>query len=89
MALIEAIVLGGIAGAVVESGKSGLITAWGNGDGLPPIVKLFVVGVLIGIPAVNAGTIGNYATTGLTTVGAFTVARWCVASVLALWGRRI
>ena len=85
MALITAIILGGIAGAVVESGKRGLIRNWGNRDHLPPVVKLFTIAILIGIPAVNAGTFSNFAITALTTVGAFTVARWTMASVIVLW----
>lgn len=87
MALIEAIVMGGVVGAVVESGKRGLIRSWGNADELPPVMKLLMIVVLIGIPAINAATLGTYATTALATVGAFTVARWGVASAIVLWRR--
>ncbi len=87
MALFEAIVLGGMVGALVETGKRGMIKSWGNADELPPIVKLCMIIVLVGIPAVNAGTFGNYVTTTLATVGAFTVARWSVASLIVLWRR--
>lgn len=87
MALIESIVLGGMVGALVESGKRGLIKSWGNADELPALIKACMIVVLVGIPAVNAGTFGNYMTTTLATVGAFTVARWSVASVVVLWRR--
>lgn len=88
VALIIAIVLGGLVGALVESGKRGLIRSWGDAAELPPLVKVFMIIVLAGIPLVNAGTIGNYAITALATVGAFTVARWSVASVIVLWRLR-
>ncbi len=88
VALIIAIVLGGLVGALVESGKRGLIRSWGDAAELPPLVKVFMIIVLVGIPLVNAGTIGNYVITALATVGAFTVARWSVASVIVLWRRR-
>ena len=84
MAWIEAVVLGAIAGAIVESGKRGLIKSWGDGE-LPAPVKAFVLAVLVVIPVLNAGTWGNYAITALATVGAFTVARWSVASATVLW----
>lgn len=85
MALIESIVLGAIAGAIVESGKRGLIKSRGDTGQLPPLVKLVLVAMLVGIPAVNAGTFGNFVIAVLATVGAFTVARWSVASVIVLW----
>ncbi|MDR3533017.1 MAG: hypothetical protein P4L90_20970 [Rhodopila sp.] len=85
MALVAAIVLGGIAGAVVETGKRNLIKSWSKRDQLPPVIKLLVVAILIGTPVVNAGTFSNYVSTALATVGAFTVARWSVASVIVLW----
>ncbi len=85
MALVEALVLGGVAGALVESGKRGLIKSWGDGGQLPPLVKLFVLVTLLVIPAINAGTLGNFIITALATVGAFTVARWSVASIIVLW----
>ncbi len=89
MAWIEAVVLGAIAGAIVESGKRGLIKSWGDGE-LPAPVKAFVLAVLVIVPVLNAGvlnsgTLGNYAITALATVGAFTVARWSVASAIVLW----
>ena len=85
--MIEAIVLGAAVGAVVESGKRGLIKSWGNADELPSPVKAAMLVILIAIPAIHAGTMGQYAITTLTTVGAFTVARWSVASVIVLWRR--
>jgi len=85
MALIEAMVMGGLAGATVESCKRGLVKQWGRADELPPLVKALVIGCLIVVPAINAGTLGNYVPTALATVGAFTVARWSVASVIVLW----
>ena len=94
MAWIEAVVLGAIAGTIVEGGKRGLIKCWGDGE-LPAPVKAFVLAVLLVIPVLNAGvlnagvlnsgTLGNYAITALATVGAFTVARWSVASAIVLW----
>ena len=84
MALIASIVLGGLAGFVVESGKRGLIKSWGNSDELPPVVKLVMLAILIGLPAVNAGTFSMYVIAALATVGAFTVARWSVASIVVL-----
>jgi hypothetical protein len=86
--MIEAIVLGGLIGALVESGKRGLIKSWGTSDELPPMVKLMMIVILAGIPAINAGTLSNYAITALTTVGAFTVARWSIASLVVLWRSR-
>lgn len=85
MAFIESIVLGGLAGAFVESGKRGLITSWGKSAELPPSVKLIMVAILIGAPIVNSGTFSNFAIVALATVGAFTVARWSVASTIVLW----
>lgn len=87
MALFEAVIAGGITGAFVESGKRGLIKQWGNANELPSAVKVLMIGMLIGIPAVNAATIGDYIFTALATVGAFTVARWSVASALVIWQR--
>lgn len=87
MALVEAIILGGMAGALIESGKRGLIKSWGATKELPPVVKLFTLVVLVGIPTLNAGTFGNFVIAVLATVGAFTVARWSAASVIILWGR--
>ena len=86
--MIEAIVLGGAAGAIVEGGKRGLIKSWRGRDQLPPVIKLGVLAVLVGMPALNAGTFADYPVTALATVGAFTTARWGVASVIVLWGRR-
>lgn len=85
--MIEAIVLGAAVGALVESGKRGLIKSWGNADELPSPVKAAMLVILIGIPAIHAGTVGHYAITTLATVGAFTVARWSVASLSVLWRR--
>lgn len=85
--MIEAIVLGAAVGAVVESGKRGLIKSRGNADELPPPVKAAMLVILIAIPAIHASTVGQYAITTLTTIGAFTVARWSVASVIVLWRR--
>ncbi|WP_054108982.1 hypothetical protein [Novosphingobium sp. AAP83] len=85
--MIEAIVLGATIGALVESGKRGLIKSWGNTEELPPLVKAAMLVILIGIPAIHAGTVGNYVITTLATVGAFTVARWSVASLSVLWQR--
>ncbi|WP_343614848.1 hypothetical protein [Novosphingobium sp.] len=85
MALIESIVLGGLAGAFVESGKRGLVKSWGNRDQLPPVMKLVMVVLLIGTPMIHAGTLGNFAVAALATIGAFTVARWSVASLIVLW----
>jgi hypothetical protein len=87
MALFEAIVFGGMIGAVVEGGKRGLIKQWRNADELPPLVKLLMIGILVVIPAVNAGAWDNYIVTALATVGAFTLARWSVASLLVIWRR--
>lgn len=87
-ALLEAIVLGGIVGAVVESGKRAIIRSWRDRDELPLVIKLVMIAVLIGIPAVNAGNFTTYVIAVLATVGAFTVARWSVASVVLLWLRR-
>lgn len=83
--MIAAIVLGAMAGAVVESCKRGLIKSWGDSAQLPPVIKLCVLAILMGIPAYHAGTFVNYLITALTTVGGFTVARWSVASVIVLW----
>lgn len=88
MVLIEAIVLGGLAGGFVESGKRGLVKSWGGGGELPSVVKAFVLAVLIGIPLLHARTIESVVIAGLVTVGAFTVARWSVASLVVLWRRR-
>jgi len=87
MILTEAIVLGGIAGAVVESGKRGLVKSWGRSAELPALVKVFVLAILVAVPLANLGTLTGFVTAALVTVGAFTVARWSVASVIVLWRR--
>lgn len=88
MTVIEAIVLGGMVGTIVESAKRGLIQRQGSADGLPPAIKMILITILIGIPALNAGEFSTYGITLLATVGAFTVARWSVASAIALCRRR-
>ncbi|WP_206245134.1 hypothetical protein [Novosphingobium terrae] len=88
MVLIEAISLGGMAGVLVESGKRGVIKSWSNRDQLPPLVKLLTLIVLIAVPLAHAGTLSGFVTAALLTVGAFTVARWSVASLIVLWRRR-
>lgn len=84
MALIAGIVLGAMAGAVVESGKRGLIASWRERGGLPPAIKALVLAILIGAPAIHAATIGDWLVAALATVGAFTVARWSVASLIVI-----
>lgn len=86
--MIEAVVLGALVGAIVESGKRGLIKSWGDASELPTVIKAAMIGVLAGIPAVYAGSLGEYVITALATIGAFTTARWSVASILVLWRRR-
>lgn len=88
MVFIDAIVLGGLAGTVVESGKRGLVKSWGQGGELPSLVKAFVLIVLIGIPLLYVAAPANALTAWFVTVGAFTVARWSVASIALLWRRR-
>jgi hypothetical protein len=85
--MMVAILLGGMVGALVESAKRGLIGSRGQASELPAPVKACMIVVLAGIPAVNAGTFAGYAVTALATVGAFTVARWSVASLIVLWRR--
>jgi hypothetical protein len=48
-------------------------------------MKLVMVVLLIGTPMIHAGTLGNFAVAALASVGAFTVARWSVASLIVLW----
>lgn len=85
--MIAAIVLGALAGVFVESGKRGLVKRWGNADGLPSAAKVAMLGILIGVPAISAGSFGDYIFALLATVGAFTVARWSVASAFVLLRR--
>jgi hypothetical protein len=87
MALIEAIVLGALAGVVVESGKRGLIKSWRERGGLPPVIKVLTLVILAGAPAIHAGSFGDFIIAALATVGAFTVARWSVASLLVIANR--
>ena len=88
MALIEAIVVGAVAGALVESGKRGLLAGRGRTAGLPPVIKLLMVAILFGIPLIGARTVTDFVNAALVTVGAFTVSRWSVASLIVVWGWR-
>ena len=87
MALIEVIIGGGIAGTLVEGGKRGLIRSWSQREELPSIIKLATLVLLVGVPAWVSHSLVECVGAAFTTVGAFTVARWSVASVVVLWAK--
>jgi hypothetical protein len=85
MGLIEVTVMSGSIGTVVECWKRGVIHRQGEVEGLPATIKVLMIGILFGLPAVTTGTLAHYLETTLSTIGAFTAARWCMASLIVAW----